>query len=71
MLKRFHRRLGTGQRGTALGLSIVQEIAEPHRAERPLESAERDRGLRVVDRFNPVAASAKRQPKRKPTVRSG
>lgn len=60
VLKRFHRRLGTGQRGTGLGLSIVQRIVELHGADVSFESTHDDRGLRVVVRFKPVEPASVR-----------
>lgn len=47
--RRFYRALGTGAEGSGLGLSIVQRIAEIHRAELQFESA--GQGLSILVEF--------------------
>jgi two-component system sensor histidine kinase TctE len=53
VFERFYRILGSGQSGCGLGLSIVQEIAQRHRATVSLDGAEVEsgRGLRVSVSF--------------------
>lgn len=48
---RFYRRIGTGQEGSGLGLSIVARIAELHRAAIALDSGIGGRGLTVTVTF--------------------
>lgn len=55
VLDRFYRQLGTGVDGSGLGLSIVQRVAEIHRASLELDRSPALGGLRVRLRF-PTAA---------------
>jgi two-component system OmpR family sensor kinase len=48
---RFSRLDGSAELGTGLGLAIVKNVVLRHRATVALESAEQDRGLRVLVRF--------------------
>jgi two-component system, OmpR family, sensor histidine kinase QseC len=50
--ERFHRREGTGERGSGLGLSIVRRIADLCGATVAFETASGGRGLCVTVRFN-------------------
>jgi two-component system OmpR family sensor kinase len=53
---RFYRLPGSAAGGSGLGLSIVRQIADAHRAEVALDAAEGGKGLRVTVRFdNPPA----------------
>jgi two-component system sensor histidine kinase QseC len=48
VMERFYRLPGSGQQGSGLGLSIVQRIAEHHRARLSLAAASPQGGLRVT-----------------------
>ncbi|MBU6994494.1 sensor histidine kinase [Ferrovum myxofaciens] len=48
VMERFYRLPGSGQQGSGLGLSIVQRIAEHHRARLSLAAASSQGGLRVT-----------------------
>ena len=48
---RFYRVPGGGPEGSGLGLSIVKQVAEAHRAEIALGEPDHGRGLRVTIRF--------------------
>ena len=48
---RFSRQEGSGATGSGLGLAIVKSVVLRHRATIVLESAENERGLRVMVRF--------------------
>jgi two-component system OmpR family sensor kinase len=52
---RFYRLPGTGVQGSGLGLSIVKQIADSHRATIELGEPDQGRGLRVTVRFPPAA----------------
>ena len=51
VLERFYRPLGTGERGSGLGLSIVKRIAEIHGASLQLAPPQAGRGLSVTLHF--------------------
>jgi two-component system OmpR family sensor kinase len=51
---RFYRLPGTGVQGSGLGLSIVKQIADAHRATIELGEPDRGKGLRVTVRFPPA-----------------
>ncbi|HWH47149.1 MAG TPA: ATP-binding protein [Burkholderiales bacterium] len=48
---RFFRQEGSGEFGSGLGLAIVKNVVVRHRATVALESADHERGLRVMVRF--------------------
>jgi signal transduction histidine kinase len=48
---RFYRMPGSAVGGSGLGLSIVKQIADAHRAEISLSDADEGKGLRVTVRF--------------------
>lgn len=48
VMQRFYRVLGSGEDGSGLGLSIVQRVAEVHRARVALEAGSSGHGLRVT-----------------------
>ena len=48
---RFFRLEGSGEFGSGLGLAIVKNVVVRHRATVALESADHERGLRVLVRF--------------------
>jgi two-component system sensor histidine kinase TctE len=55
VFERFYRLLGTETDGCGLGLAIVREVAQAHRATISLDSAAGGRGTAVMVRF-PTAA---------------
>lgn len=58
---RFHRELGTGQPGSGLGLSIVRQVAEIHRATVTLDRSPDLGGLRVRVHFRSPGSGRARQ----------
>jgi signal transduction histidine kinase len=54
--ERFYRRLGTGQSGSGLGLSIVRRIAEIHSARLRFEEGDNAKGLRAIVEFRNAVA---------------
>ncbi len=60
VLERFYRIEGSGESGSGLGLSIVQRVAELHRARLELLDAEPGPGLRVRVSFPPAVTARPR-----------
>jgi two-component system OmpR family sensor kinase len=63
---RFYRVPGSAAGGSGLGLSIVKQIVDAHRAEISLSDASDGKGLRVTVRFpqNHVFDDSQANPKR-------
>jgi two-component system, OmpR family, sensor histidine kinase TctE len=58
VFERFYRVLGSGAEGCGLGLAIVREIAQRHRADVTLSAGNDGAGTLVRIVFSPVAAAA-------------